>query len=109
MSILLTTAYDPGDLDPGQTYDHADVHAMSWNVPDKRIHLSCVRGVLASGEVTPGKGRVIPVTIENVDPDTDYDDFVALLSNASEPSGDAMRRSCCQWLLDKNHFAGTLV
>jgi len=107
--ILLTTPYDPGSLDPGQSYTHCDATNVSFDTLQKRIHLSVQYGTVSGGELVPGKANAVPQVIADEGGATDYTDLTAILTTGStEGCVDAFRRALCQWLLDKGHAAGTI-
>ena len=107
MPILLTTAYNPGDLDAG-TYTHVDVVHCNHRYQPETVSIHTMYGTLSGGDFVQGKATGGPFNISD-DGGTDLTDLKALVSNASEPCADAWKRALCQWLIDKGHFLGSTV
>ncbi len=105
--ISLTTSYDPGDLDAGNTYPKADVVNESHNRQAEVVDLSFEYGTEAAGKLIPGKATAVPMRIYNDESSTDYDDLMAMLSNDGEKSAASYNRCLCQFAIDKGIFAGT--
>lgn len=111
MSILLTTPFNPGDLDPGKTYSRAiitdyAIHIHDWNEPSMVIGYTygdTVDGVWVRGAAAPMK------TVSAVG--ADYEAIVAEV--ATEDDDDykiyvAARRVLYGYLLDKGYLVGTI-
>ena len=109
--ISLTTNYDPGDLDPGNTYPKADVVEAFHNRQIERINVSFCYGTESGGKLVLGKAAVVTMNVVNdatADPAiTDYDDLTDLLSNNAEKGEAAYNRCVCQHAINKGLFAGT--
>jgi hypothetical protein len=108
--IELSTAYNPGSLDAGQSYTHCDVTNINFDTLQKRIHLSYQYGTLSGDELAPGKARPVAMAIADEAGGTDYADLRAIMgTGATEGCVDGFRRALCQWLLDKGYEIGTIV
>lgn len=109
--ISLTDNYDPGDLDPGNTYPKADVVTLNHNRQAEQVNAQFCYGTESGGKLVPGKAAIVKLFVRNdatVDPViTDYDDLMNLLSNDAEKGGAAFNRCLCQHAVDKGLFAGT--
>lgn len=106
MPILLTTAYDPGDNNPGVTYPRAKILGFSFQ--QGVIGFSFGYGDLDGG--APGtwvKGLGSPTksfTIEG----SDYDAMVAEIATGGELIYDEVARVLYEWLIANGHVAGTV-
>ena len=109
--INLTTPWDPGSADPSASYTHAEVSDVSFNVARKSLNLTVMYGTEAAGVFTEGKANPLGFRIaDNGAGGTDYTDFEALTAvDGTEKCLDAYKRALCQWLIDKNKLAGTVV
>ncbi len=109
--INLNTAYDPGSLDSGASYTHVEITNVSFNVEHQAINLSLMYGTAPSGNFLQGKSSAGSFRIANDGQSgTDWDVFEALTAvDGTEKCVDAFTRALCQWLLNKSHFAGTIV
>lgn len=109
--INLTTNYDPGDLDPGNTYPKVDVVNDSRNRQAEIIDVALCYGTESGGKLVPGKAALVTMRVANKPnespPGTDYDDLMALLANANEKGAAAYNRCLCQHAINKGLFAGT--
>jgi len=117
--ILLTTPFNPGDLDTG-TYERVRIISFNLDSVGKRLSLTCQYGnyvneVWVAG-IAPqqhfyifnlpdgydGEGELIPANPA-------YDDMIAQFPAEGETIYQGAARELYQWLLDNEHFAGTIV
>lgn len=105
MPLLLTTAYDPGDNDPGQTYPRAKVVAFDWQDDRITFRLEVGDEVGDPAVWTFGPGADAKQFILT---GADYDAVVAEASLASELIYVGVKRVLYQWLIDNGHVAGTI-
>jgi hypothetical protein len=116
MRMLLSTPYDPGEIDPGKSYTHVrivDIHHIPHDdggpgVPSMEMRVA--RGYL---DPTDFKAGLTPVTIfrlEDGTPErtTHYTNLSADLANNGETATSAEQRVLYQWLIDEGHYAGTI-
>lgn len=120
MPVLLTTPFDPGDLDPGNTYPRAKIRSFTWKETFEQIDggsekteligVTFEYGDLDSGQAgTWIAGAATPQKTYDI-VGTDYDDMVAEVANSEESyviyAG--AKRVLYQWLIDNGHLAGTI-
>ena len=107
MPLLLTTPYDPGAADPGETYPRAKIRGFSIDTELSRINFDLEFGDMngdtwEAGTASPRKQHVVE--------DTDYDAMVVEETTVGE--GHVIyagaKRVLYQWLLDNGHEAGTV-
>jgi len=115
MPITLTTAYDPGDHDPGNTYPKATIVAMSFELLSETVHVTVQFGDDVSGDWVTGPGAKRRTFIINNNPtatppdDTIYTDLLATVTLASETVHDAVKRILYDHLQAKYpELAGTI-
>ena len=116
--IVLSTAFSPGDVDPGKSYTHLRIVEIRINTCKKSIGMLTQHGYMESGEWTPGKVAPTVFTVTNGKSVNAYDNLVvasvALQTDVVAPGVSeynvyaAAGRCCYQWLIDKGYFAGTL-
>lgn len=117
MPILLTTAFDPGDLDPGKSYTHVKIVHLEHDVEGQAIRLICKRGYLAGGVFVVG--GVSPVMVHQIQdqpslepPGTDYTSLVAetvVSGDVGELVYDVNAQHLYQHLLTKGEYVGTIA
>lgn len=106
MPILLTTASDPGDNDPGASYPRAQILSFGIDTRDKRISFVVGFGDVVDSKWQHGNGvRSKEFSIEG----DDYDTMIEEVSLADEKVYDGAARVMYAWL-QANHsrFAGTV-
>lgn len=117
MPILLTTAFDPGDLDPGKSYTHVKIVHLEHDVGGGSIRMICKRGYLDGGDFVPG--AVSPTMVHQVQdqpslepPGTDYTSLVSETVVSGDVGGlvyDVNAQHLYQYLLDQGAYAGTIA
>jgi hypothetical protein len=116
MPVLLTTPYNPGDRDPGNTYPRAKLQTFMWverhDGGEKResINVTIEYGDLDEGQAgTWIPGAATPIQRFSVT-GSDYDAMVAEVATTEE--GYAIyagaKRVLYQWLIDNGHLVGTI-
>ena len=77
MPILLTTPFNPGDVDPGATYAEAKITEFRIGIEHrKRIEVLVELGNTVDGEWVPGKVPAHSVLIEDLRESTPYTDVI---------------------------------
>jgi hypothetical protein len=121
MPILLTTPFNPGDLDPGKTYPRAKIYSMKWidQIPGEiqpavgvvsNILIELAWGDLVDG--APGtwfSGKAAPRKTFMVA----GDDYTTMLQSLITPEDSGLiyagvKRVLYQYLIDKGLVAGTI-
>ena len=107
MSVLLTTAFDPGDLDPGKTYPRANIVMQQIAPESEQIVVNyqfgdMVEDAWVKGAASPDK--VVRIT------GADYTALVASAANSQESYKiyAGAKRVLYQYLIDKGILAGTI-
>jgi hypothetical protein len=114
MPILLTTPYDPGSSDPGETYPRAKITGFSIDLHAKVVQVRLEYGDVVDGSWVRGKASLEPsVCIENKPAEpgpatTDYDDLVAELPEAEETIYAGAARVLYEYLIAKGILSGTI-
>ena len=109
MEILLTTPYDPGDADPGQTYARLKLREVRHLVSGKEIRCSCEYGNIVDSAWVPGvASEIMWHSIHNDDTTQHYDNLVSQSVVAGELVWTAPQKRVYQWLLDQSVYAGTI-
>lgn len=107
MPMLLTTAFDPGDLDAGASYPRAQIIHFEIDSESKFIRLSVVFGNMSGDDWVSGPASPKHTFIVR---DSDYDTMVAEAATSEE--GYAIyagaKRVLYQWLIDNGHLSGTV-
>lgn len=106
MPILLTTAYNPGDADPGKTYPRVKIISFSLVPDDKYLDMQLEYGDVSEGNWVPGVAKRIGKQITGAAFDSLAGGSLPL--DANELIYDGASRTLYQWLLDNNIFAGTI-
>jgi len=108
MPILLTSAFNPGDLDPSVTYPRAKIVNFEIDSEAKFINMSVTYGnVDGEGNWVPGKATPrAEFSLRN----SDYDDVVVEVAIPEESYliYVGAKRVLYQWLIDNGHLAGTI-
>lgn len=109
MPIQLTSAFDPGDAGSG-TLTHVRISDFRVNLDFKQIRLAVKHGTYVESIWTQG------IAIRNVTQKDfsiqgdDYTTIITKLTSAADVSiYDEVARELYQWLLDNEHYAGTIV
>jgi len=103
MPILLTTPFDPGDNDPGQTYPRAKIIEFTWR--EGLIEFMVQFGDVSGDDWVQGQGGKPKGFVLT---DSDYDAVVAEISLTDELVYAGVKRVLYQWLIDNGHAAGTI-
>lgn len=114
--ILLTTPYDPGDLDPGQTYTHVKVvnTFQEWHpndsvpgAPTLRLAMYWCYGQVVDSEFVAGKAVKRKFSVDQTIWDARIDTYLS--AGSGEKSWKAWEIALHQCLLDESVVAGTLA
>lgn len=106
MPLLLTTPFEPGDLDPGAHYTHLKVEWFAMLVPDLKLELVTTYGTQAGAVYT--KGVASPNKKYDI-AGPDFFTMVQKLPHDGETIYNAAARELYEWLIAKGHAAGTIV
>lgn len=111
MTIALTTPYDPGDLDPGQSYTHVRILRAVIDNTVPQVELTIVRGFLSGPDFVPGRASPERVVIKDRPRQggTDYADEEAKKPFAGANTYAAYDRQLHEFLIVKALFPGTIV
>ena len=111
MPILLTTPFDPGELDTG-TYPRAKIIRLEIDPEYNWIKMIVQFGDQDGNDWNPGVAGHMEVLVQDtVDPPcTDYTDLVSThTSNNGELTYVAVKRGCYEWLIaNESRLAGTI-
>lgn len=111
MPILLTTPYNPGDLDPGVSYTHSELRLFSGDFRANAITFAFQHGYLDAGSFKWGK--VEPMVITVIDNPktgaTNYTDMMTELSIDGEIISSGVARVLYTYALTKGIVVGTPV
>ena len=113
MPITLTTPIQTGAVDPNGPYAEVKIVQFTMDTIKKYIWIVCQYGNTVNGNWTPGikAGVAVDKTfgIKDEGEDTDYTDMVTAVSAAAdEVYYDKVKNILYQWLLDKDHYIGTI-
>jgi hypothetical protein len=106
MPLLLTTPFNPGDIDPGQTYTHAKIEYFGFVAPNNLIEVVLTFGTMAGSVFT--KGAVAPNRKYNIT-GNDFITMVQKLPLGGETTYTAAARELYEWLISKGYAAGTII
>jgi hypothetical protein len=106
--IRLSVPFNPGDVDPGITYEYARVVEIEFNAEEVAIHPMTLRvrfGNAANGVWQPGKvsNNMIMLT---------RPELVALAERQTEdgwPVIEALENAILDWLLYTSRYVGNIV
>lgn len=105
--IQLSSAYNPGDTDPGRTYPHAKIAAYHI-YPDSnhiQVYPQYGSGNLSSSYWNPGSVFLGSKDIS----DSEYTALISSASLVGELPFVASDRILHKWLIDSGHVSGTLL
>lgn len=109
MPIQLTTAFQTGDADE-QDYSHVAIRKVEVRLEADVIRFHTRHGIYSGGVFTPGKilrGQTAQ-TFELRG--SDYTSILSeLCSSTDEKVYDEVARVLYEWLIDNEHFSGTVV
>lgn len=111
--ITLTTAFNPGDIDPGVTYANVKIIEFRCNIQGRNLTAICEYGNDDAGEWTPGKIQVVKVPVSGSEYDTLVANSKTLITDEATPSDGGHNvyvgagRNLYQWLIDEGKFIGT--
>lgn len=104
--IDLTTDFNPGDGHGDGPYTHVKATRIDSDNPEqKQLILEVRYGTLVASVFAASTYPAKQVVVEG----TDYDNFLALVTNAGETVGDAIERCLSQALLDIGAYAGMVA
>ena len=106
MPILLTTPFNPGDLDKGHTYPLVNIVSVHILKEQEKIAIEYQFGSMADGVWTPGPAA--PTKQFVVITEDDYAAVVKQAANSGELIYEGVKRVLYQYLLDKGIVAGTI-
>lgn len=111
--ILLTTPYNPGDLDPGQSYTHAMVTEFRADILRKQFRVEVQFGTVSGSPAVffPGKSDRILHVIKDTPRTggTEYTDLIALTPVAGTTTYQSVAAHLYGYLITKGFYAGTVV
>ena len=108
MPILLTTPFNPGDLDPGNTYAEAKIKNVYINLHDKCINVAWIAGNTVSGSWVQGAvAQVQDIWIQ----DGDYDSIVQEQISGSDNGCiyEGVKRVLYNYLIDHGCVSGSII
>ena len=109
MPLILTTPYNPGDLDSVE-YAEARIQRIDIVPGSNQIQLYVEHGNTVDGTWVAGLDQAHKHhLVRDVGGDTDYTTMLSVVPNGTENLYEAIKRVAYQWLLDKGHFAGTVA
>jgi len=114
MPIVLTTDFNPGDHDPGESYPRAKIDDITINVKQKAVAIVVSFGNVVDDKWSEGVGskkrRVVIRDTPNAEPPgTDFTDLMATLTNDGENVYDAVKRVAYAKLQElESSLAGTI-
>lgn len=110
MPILLSTPFNPGDIDPGVSYPYVQIVGMRWFLSGV-IEIEVARGRIVDGAFIEGKVPRDKITVAN-NPRLGTTEYTTLLTgtpSAGESTYQAVGRGLYTYLRTKNGFMGTIV
>jgi len=110
MPIILTTPFDPGDTDPGQTYAAVQIVSMRWALSGY-VEVECQHGNVVAGAWVPGSK---PTTWHSIadNPKTGDKDYSAIVTTKpleGESVYAGAGRGLYEHLVAKGIYPGTVV
>ena len=110
MPIQLTTPYAVGDMDVGSPYSQVKILQLNMNVEGGLIDLVVQHGNTVASVWVPSVAIEDKTVRRFRITGTDYDTLVASQSAAvGEVYYDKVAEKLYQWLLDNDHYVGTIV
>jgi hypothetical protein len=109
MPLSLTTPLNVGAFDT-TNYTHVKILRFVHDSANSAIHIVAYHGTLSGGVFTPGK-EMDGVTLKRFEViGAGYTTLVGKLTSASGVAiYNEVARELYQWLLDNNHYVGTIV
>jgi hypothetical protein len=104
MPILLTTPYDPGDLDT-TTYAQVEIVSLHEEKIQRFFRLYCQYGNTVSSVWTPGVIDIAQFQIKN----TDYTDILNRLPLSGNTGYQTLYKGLYQYLIDQHIYPGTII
>jgi hypothetical protein len=92
MPIVLTTAFDPGDNDPGESYPKAKIRRIEIQVDNQDVRIIVEHGDDSGGPFVRGVGSKNKTIALNDRDGTDYTDFISQATLDGETLYDAFKR-----------------
>jgi hypothetical protein len=93
MIINLSTPFNPGDHDPGKTYNKAKVQNILIDMMARKIDFTVTFGSVVDGEWVPGTGtKRLTLTIRNQQGSPAFTTLMDQLTLDGETLGAAMKR-----------------
>jgi hypothetical protein len=110
MPIQLTTPVSGGDFEPA-ALTHAKIVSFTLTVELKKILLRAQLGSMANSVFQPAAYLTVGATVRDFEvAGEEYDTMVATEASAEGAVlYDEVSIALYQWLIDKGHFAGTIV
>lgn len=110
MPILLTTSFNAGDLEP-QPLTHVMIKDFNVDIAAQCILIRTIRGYMSGSDFIQAANKSPGGTVQKFL--VNEDDYVALVAKTTSATGvpiyDEVARELYQYLIDKGHFAGTIV
>lgn len=103
--ILLTTPFDPGDVDPGALYTHVQIADMAKNPTAQYLRVKWIYGTVDGGSFVPGALR--PTTTVFVG--EDFTNYAAIIVDGDTTCDAAFDRAVEQALIDRGILTGSIV
>lgn len=110
MSIALTSAFNPGDNDPGKTYTHmrACRYYYDGSSAESAWHADFEYGFFDMTTWVKGKNLATHVKLEDVSPNNYLTAMLAKEANEGEKVHDAMLRIMEEYAVSAGIIAGTV-
>jgi len=104
MPLQLTTPFDSGDFDV-RDYAQMKITSFELDTNDGHIHIACEYGNTIDGAWVRGAYRRMDFHVRGAD----FLAMLALLPQEGETIYNAAARTLYTWLIDNNHFSGSIV
>lgn len=112
MPILLTSPFNPGDVDPGASYSHVQIVGMRWFLSGS-IEITIARGRIVAGVFVEGRVPRETIIVANnsrsIPPGTDYTGLLTGTPNPGETTYQAVGRGLYGHLIAKGIYPGTVA
>lgn len=110
MALLLTTVFNPGDIDAGKTYSHLKIQDFDLHTSSKVINFFAEYGNESEGVWQ--RGAASPALDFQVT-GPDYDAMIVAQSTADDGGSgheiySGAKRLLYQWLIDNGHAVGAV-